>query len=112
MDVLFSLSEATAEDIRTRLIDPPSYSAVRAMLARLETKGHIRHREDGPRYVYTPTLSRATARRDALKQYVGTFFGGSLGTMVTSLVRQEAWTDAELDELQAEIERARKEKKK
>jgi predicted transcriptional regulator len=111
MDVLFSLSEATAEDIRTRLVDPPSYSAVRAMLARLETKGHIRHREDGPRYVYSPTLSRTTARRDALKQYVGTFFGGSLGTMVTSLVRQEAWTDAELDALQAEIERARKEKK-
>lgn len=112
MDVLFSLSEATAEDIRTRLVDPPSYSAVRAMLARLEAKGHIRHHEDGPRYIYAPTLSRAAARRDALKRYVGTFFGGSLGTMVTSLVRQETWTDAELDELQAEIERARKERKK
>lgn len=111
MDVLFSLSEATAEDIRTRLVDPPSYSAVRAMLARLETKGHIRHREDGPRYVYAPTLSPMTARREALRQYVGTFFGGSLGTMVTSLVRQESWTDAELDALQAEIERARKERK-
>jgi predicted transcriptional regulator len=112
MDVLFSLTEATAEDIRSRLTDPPSYSAVRAMLARLETKGHIRHREDGLRYVYAPTVSRTAARRDALKQYVGTFFGGSLGTMVTSLVRQESWTDEELDALQAEIERARKEKKK
>ncbi|MGE3404561.1 MAG: BlaI/MecI/CopY family transcriptional regulator [Vicinamibacterales bacterium] len=110
MDALFSLSEATAEDIRSRLIDPPSYSAVRAMLARLEGKGHIRHREDGLRYVYAPTVSRTAARRDALKQYVGTFFGGSLGTMVTSLVRQESWTDEELDALQAEIERARKEK--
>ncbi|MGE0446061.1 MAG: BlaI/MecI/CopY family transcriptional regulator [Vicinamibacterales bacterium] len=110
MDALFSLSEATAEDIRSRLIDPPSYSAVRAMLARLEGKGHIRHREDGLRYVYAPTVSRTAARRDALKQYVGTFFGGSLGTMVTSLVRQESRTDEELDALQAEIERARKEK--
>jgi BlaI family transcriptional regulator, penicillinase repressor len=112
MDVLFRLGHAAAEEVRERLIDPPSYSAVRAMLVRLETKGHIRHREEGLRYVYAPTTSPAAARRTALKQYVRTFFGGSLGTMVTSLLRHEAWTDGELDALHAEIERVREERKK
>ncbi len=112
MDVLFSLGQAAAEDVRSRLTDPPSYSAVRAMLVRLEAKGHIRHREEGLRYVYAPTTSPATARRAALKQYLGTFFGGSIGDLVTSLVRQESWTDEELAALQAEIERTRKERKK
>ena len=111
MDVLFSLGEAPAEDIRARLTEPPSYSAVRAMLVRLEAKGHIRHREEGLRYVYAPTTSPAAARRAALKQYVGTFFGGSVGQMVTSLVRQEQWTDEELNTLQAEIQQARLERK-
>jgi predicted transcriptional regulator len=112
MNVLFGLGRASAEEIRERLIDPPSYSAVRAMLARLETKGHIRHREEGLRYVYAPTTSHAAARRTALKQYVRTFFGGSVGGMVTSLLRQETWSDDELDALRAEIDRVRKERKK
>ena len=59
MDVLFGLGESAAEDIRARLTDPPSYSAVRAMLARLEAKGHIKHREEGLRYVYAPTPANA-----------------------------------------------------
>ena len=112
MDVLFGLGDAAAEDIRCRLTDPPSYSAVRAMLTRLETKGHIRHREEGLRYVYSPTIAKATARKTALRQYVRTFFGGSLGDMVTSLLRQETWTDAELASLQEEINRARTERNK
>ena len=112
MDVLFGLGEAAAEDIRARLTDPPSSSAVRAMLARLETKGHIRHREEGLRYVYAPTVARATARKAALKQYVRTFFGGSVGDMVTSLLRNETWSDDELATLQDEIDRARNERKK
>ena len=112
MEILFSLGEAPAEDIRARLTEPPSYSAVRAMLVRLEAKGHIRHREERLRYVYAPTTSPAAARRAALKQYVGTFFGGSLRQMMTSLVRQEQWTDEELDTLQDEIRQARLERKK
>lgn len=108
MDVLFSLGQAAAEDVRSRLSDPPSYSAVRAMLVRLEAKGHIRHKEEGLRYVYSPTTSPATARRAALKQYLGTFFGGSLGEMLTSLVRNEQFTDEELETLQREIAQARK----
>jgi predicted transcriptional regulator len=112
MDILFGLGQATAEEIRERLTDPPSYSAVRTMLTRLEAKGSIRHREEGLRYVYAPTTSQASARRTALKQYVWTFFGGSVGEMVTSLLRQESWTDDELNALNAEIQRARDERKK
>lgn len=112
LDILFGLGEAAAEDIRARLIDPPSYSAVRALLARLEAKGHIKHREEGLRYVYAPTATPGTARRAALKQYVRTFFGGSIGDMVTSLLRQETWSDEELASLQDEINRVRKERNK
>ena len=113
MHVLFALgNRATAEEIRTRLTDPPSSSAIRAMLTRLEAKGHLKHREDGLRYVYSATTSPATASRKALKQYLSTFFGGSIGEMTTALLRQEEWTDAELDALQAEIQRIRKERKR
>jgi BlaI family transcriptional regulator, penicillinase repressor len=108
MNVLFALkNKASAEDIRARLSNAPSYSAVRAMLVRLEKKGYLRHQEDGLRYVYSATTTHAAARRAALQQYVRTFFEGSLGQMMTALVRNEAWTDEELDALRAEIERAR-----
>jgi BlaI family transcriptional regulator, penicillinase repressor len=108
MNALFALkNKASAEDIRARLTNPPSYSAVRAMLVRLEKKGYLRHQEDGLRYLYSATTTHAAARRAALQQYVRTFFEGSLGQMMTALVRNEAWTDAELDALRAEIERAR-----
>jgi BlaI family transcriptional regulator, penicillinase repressor len=108
MNVLFALkNKASAEDIRARLTNPPGYSAVRAMLVRLEKKGYLRHQEDGLRYLYSATTTHAAARRAALQQYVRTFFEGSLGQMMTALVRNEAWTDEELDSLRAEIERAR-----
>jgi predicted transcriptional regulator len=111
MDALFALGDrASAEDIRARLTDPPGYSAVRAMLARLEAKGYIRHREEGLRYVYTPTTPRGTARRAALQQLVRVFFGGSAGETVTALLKQETWTTDELDALTAEIERVRSER--
>jgi BlaI family transcriptional regulator, penicillinase repressor len=108
MNVLFALkNKASAEDIRARLTNAPGYSAVRAMLVRLEKKGYLRHQEDGLRYLYSATTTHAAARRAALQQYVRTFFEGSLGQMMTALVRNEAWTDEELDALRAEIERAR-----
>ena len=112
MDILFRLGEASGEDVRSRLSNPPSNFAVRAMLVRLEAKGHIRHRESGLRYVYAPTTSPAAARRTVLKQYLHTYFGGSLGHMVTSLLRQESWTDEELAALRREIDRTRKERKR
>lgn len=113
MNAIFALAnKASAEDIRARLLNPPSYSAVRAMLARLETKGYIRHQEDGQRYIYTATTSHAAATRAALQHNLRVFFGGSPGQMLTTLLRQESWTDEELDALEAEITRARKERKR
>jgi predicted transcriptional regulator len=112
MEAVFALSNrASAEDIRARMTDPPGYSAVRAMLARLEAKGYLRHTEDGPRYIYSATTSPASARKAALQQHLRVFFGGSLGQMMTALLNHESWTDEELDALQAEIDRVRKERK-
>ena len=112
MDALCALgNRASAEDIRARMTHPPGYSAVRAMLARLEAKGYLRHTEEGLRYIYSATTSPATARKAALQQYLRVFFGGSLGQMMTALLTQENWTDQELDAIQSEIERVRKERK-
>ena len=109
MHALHALGDrASVEDIRKGLSDPPSYSAVRAMLVKLEAKGFVRHREEGLRYVYVPTASRGTAQRKALQQLVRVFFGGSPGQTVTALLKQEDWTKDELDALRAEIEQARK----
>jgi BlaI family transcriptional regulator, penicillinase repressor len=112
MDALFALGDrASAEEIRARLTHPPSSSAVRAMLTRLEAKGYLRHREEGLRYVYTPTRSRASAQRNALSKLVEVFFGGSPRETVAALLKQESWTDEELDALRSEIDRVRKEKR-
>jgi len=111
MDALFAFGDsASADDIRERLTDPPSYSAVRAMLAKLAAKGYVRHREEGPRYIYSPTKSRASAQRGALDKLVQVFFGGSASETAAALLKQESWTDAELDALGAEIEHVRKQR--
>jgi BlaI family transcriptional regulator, penicillinase repressor len=109
MDAIFELGDAaTAEEIRLRLTDPPSYSAVRAMLAKLEAKGVVRHRAEGLRYVYSPTTTRTAARKSALKRLVRVFFDGSAGQAVTALLDQEQWTDEDLDAMARQIEAARK----
>lgn len=113
LDAIFALgNRASVESVRARMTDPPSYSAVRAMLARLERKGHVRHQEQGKQYLYSATKSTMAAKRAALKRYVATFFDGSLSQMMTALVRQESWTDEELAILGDEIERARKERRR
>jgi predicted transcriptional regulator len=113
MDALFALGDyASVEDVRARLSDPPSYSAVRAMLVKLEAKGHVRHREEGLRYIYAPTRSRAAAQRNAINKLVRVFFGGSPSQTVTALLKQENWTDDELDALRAEIEQVRKDRRR
>ena len=112
MNALFKLgNQASAEDIRARLTNPPSDSSVRVMLARLEKKGALRHQQDGVRYVYSATVSRATAKKTALQQYLHTFFEGSLPQMMTSLVAEASWSDNDLAALKAEIDRVRKERK-
>lgn len=112
MNAVFALgNRASAEEIRAGLTDPPGDSAVRVMLARLEKKGCLKHSQDGLRYIYSATTSPAVAKRNALQQYVHTFFGGSLRQLMTSLVSEAAWTDEELEALKGEIDRVRKERK-
>jgi predicted transcriptional regulator len=110
MDAVFALgNRASAEQIRARLTNPPGDSAVRMMLTRLEKKGCLKHQYDGPRYIYSASVSPGAAKRTALKRLAQTFFGGSLPQMITELVAEESWTEAELDAMQDEINRARKE---
>ena len=113
MDVLYALGDnAAAEDIRERLSDPPSYSAVRAMLAKLEAKGVIRHRTEGVRYIYSPVTSRTTAQKKAVSNLMRVFFEGSASQAVTALLKQESWSDDELDALRKEIDAVRKNRRK
>lgn len=110
MNAVFAAgNRAPAEDIRARLTNPPSSSAVRAMLTRLEAKGFLRHEEENLRYVYSATTSPAATRRAVLQQYTRIFFGGSREELMATLLTQEAWTEEELDALQARIDRVRKE---
>lgn len=112
LNAIFALGDhASAEEIRAELTDPPSYSAVRAMLAKLENKGYVRHREQGFRYIYSPTTPRTTAQRSALQELVKVFFRGSPGETATALLKNENWSDEELDALSAEIERIRRERR-
>jgi BlaI family penicillinase repressor len=111
MDVLHQRRRASAAEVLAGLPDPPSYSAVRALLRILEEKGHIKHRRDGACYVYVPRVSRDTARRSALKRVVSTFFQGSVAQTMAALLEtaDTRLSDSELRELQQTIDQARKE---
>ena len=111
MEIVYAGREVTAKEVLKGLADPPSYSAVRTTLRILEEKGHVVHEQEGPRYVYRPALPLEQARTAALDGVVRTFFRGSVGDAIATLLRLE---DAELPEerlerLAAEIEAARKE---
>jgi predicted transcriptional regulator len=111
MDVLHAKESAAVAEIRAALPDPPSYSTVRALLRILEEKGHIKHRQDGARYVYLPRASRETASRSALKRLVSTFFQGSVTQAMAALLESAdaQLSDAELNKLQQMIKQAKKE---
>jgi len=109
MDVIYRRGRATAAEVLQDIADPPSYSAIRALLRLLEEKGHVHHEQDGPRYVYLPTVNRERARQSALKHVVRTFFDGSATDAVAALLDNDAIDHAELDRLSALIEQARKE---
>jgi predicted transcriptional regulator len=113
MDVLYERGRATAAEILAALPDPPSYSAIRALIKVLEDKGHVKHQEDGPRYVFTPSVPRAKARRNAVKHLLQTFFDDSAGEAVASLLGLSAGKlkPEELDKIEELIARARKESK-
>ena len=111
MDVIYRTGRARAAEVLDQLTDPPSYSAVRALLRVLEDKGHLRHEEDGPRYVFLPTVPRERARQSALRQILHTFFDGSTEQAVAALLDLSSTklSEAELDRLSRLIADARKE---
>lgn len=111
MDIVYELGEVTAAEVQTHLPDPPGYSAVRAMLRVLEEKGHLEHRQDGPRYVYRATVPVEAARRSAVKRVLRTFFDNSLEEAVATLLDVSAsnLSKDELERLARMIEKARKE---
>jgi predicted transcriptional regulator len=90
MDVLYRLGRATAAEIMEHVAGAPGNSTIRTQLRVLETKGHVRHEEQGLRYVYMPTVPRHSARRSALKHLVDTFFDGSTAKTVAALLGGEA----------------------
>ncbi len=110
MDIVFTRGEAAAAEVHEALPDAPSYSAVRALLRILEEKGHLKHREDGARYIYLPTEARGKASRSALRRVVQTFFDGSLSSAVAALVDAEEGklSAEELQRLEAIVAAAKK----
>lgn len=110
MDIVYRLGRATAAEVQDNLPDPPSYSAVRALLRVLEDKGHLRHEEEGPRYVYWPTLPRKKARKSAMKRLVRTFFDDSAEEAVAALLSMSAseLSDEDLARLEELIGEARR----
>jgi predicted transcriptional regulator len=112
MDILFALCRATGPEIQERLPDQPSYSAVRTILRVLERKGHIRHVEEGLRYVYLPAVERETAKQSAIQRLISTFFDGSAKAAAAAFIDPAAsqLSAEDLKELEAMIRKARKEK--
>lgn len=112
MDVLYKLGRATVADVLERLGGKQHYSTVRAQLRVLEEKGHLKHEEDGARYVYLPVVPRDVARRSALRHLLETFFEGSTEKMVTALLGGEATkiSAEELDRVARLIEKSKKER--
>ena len=112
MDVLYRTGSATALQVLEGIPNPPSYSAIRALLAILERKGHIRHREEGPKYVYSPTRSRQKAAEAALERLVQTFFDGSTEKAVAALIEHGSkLSNEEADRLSDLIKKGRNAKK-
>ena len=113
MDVVYELEEATAKEIQERMPNPPSYSAVRAVLTRLVEQGQLKYRQSGPRYVYAPAAGKKRVRQAALRKLVDTFFDGSPVRTLSALIDMSArdLTDDELAQLEQAIAAAREKEK-
>jgi predicted transcriptional regulator len=111
MDVLYKLERASVAQVLEKIPGKLNYSTVRAQLRILEEKGHVRHEEDGPRFVYFPTVTRDVARRSAFRHLVDTFFGGSAERAAAALLGGEVseLSPEELDRLQRMIAKSKKE---
>ncbi len=113
MDILYRSGKASANEVRDAMPDAPSYSAVRAMLRVLEEKGHIKHQEEGMKYVFAPVVAAGKAKRSAVKHVLDTFFQGSTEQIVAALldVSSSRLTREELDRMAELIEKAKQEGK-
>jgi len=113
MEILYQRGKASAADVREAMPDAPSYSAVRAMMRVLEEKGHVRHQEEGLKYVYLPVVARDKAKRSAVKHLMDTLFAGSPEQIVAALldVSSTRLTREELDRMSEMIEKAKREGK-
>jgi predicted transcriptional regulator len=109
MDIVYRVGSATVSEVLERIPDPPSYSAVRALMRILEEKGHLQHAQDGARYVYSPVMPRDTASISALRHLVTTFFEGSTSAAMAALLdaSSEQLSEAELERLAGLIDEAR-----
>ena len=111
MDIVYRLGRASAQEVLNNLAEPPGYSAVRALLRLLEARGHVKHVEEGARYVYLPAVARGEARKKALAHVVSTFFGGSVEQAMLTLVEssRSKLSQDELKRLAEIVEQARQE---
>ena len=110
MDILFRRGRASAEEVMRELSGSPSYSTVRTQLRVLEEKGHVRHVQEGRRFVYMPAVARSAARKLALRHVMETFFDGSVERVVAALLGGEATrlSDEELQRIQELVDKAKK----
>lgn len=110
MDIIFRRGRATAAEVMEELPGNPSYSTVRTQLRVLEEKGHVRHQEEGLKYVYLPVMARHTARKSALRHLIETFFDGSAEKAVAALLGGEGskLSEDELNRIAALVDRTRK----
>ena len=110
LDILFNLGRASANDVLERLPDPPTYTTIRGLLRVLESKGHVRHEEDGGRYVYFPTMAKQRAAKSALGHVIETFFDGSPSRAMAALLGSERVPDEEIERLAELVANARRKK--
>jgi predicted transcriptional regulator len=110
MEIVYRLGEATVAQVREAMEDPPGYSAVRAMIGLLETRGRLQHREEGRKYIYAPTVKREKARRSALRNLLNTFFDGSVEQAVASLLedKERKLDRDDLERIAAMVDEARR----
>ena len=111
MDIIYEMNQATVAQVLEKIPNPPSYSTVRALLRVLEEKGHLKHKQEGPRYIYSPTLPREEARQNALKHLMKTFFDDSTEDIVAALlnISEENLSEQDYKRLVEMIRKARKE---
>ncbi|NIM57728.1 MAG: BlaI/MecI/CopY family transcriptional regulator [Candidatus Aminicenantes bacterium] len=111
MDIVYVMGKVSVAQVLERIPNPPSYSAVRALLKVLEKKGHLKHKQEGPRYIYFPTLPREEARQNALKHIMQTFFDDSTEDVVAALlnISEGSLSEADYKRLSELIKKARQE---